>query len=216
MSADLQDPPELIVSLLEKWRAGGKIVWGMRANSKDKRSRINFFSKLYYIAINRMTSVKVPPLGADVFLADRVVIEAFKQIFEKHTSIFMTLAWLGFPQEFIEYTKGTRHGGKSKWTLNKKIKLFIDSILSFSYLPIRYMSTVGFFTALCGFFYALLVFFKYIFLGIPVEGWSSLIIIILGLGGIQMIMLGVLGEYLWRTFDESRRRPLYYVEYRID
>jgi len=214
MSADLQDPPELIAQLLEKWKSGAKIVWGVR--SEGKHSKVSLFSKLYYIAINKLTSVKMPPLGADVFLIDRVAIEAFKQISEQHTSIFMTLAWLGFTQENIEYSKEMRHKGTSKWTLSKKVKLLIDSILSFSYAPIRYMSALGFITALLGFLYAMLVIFRYIFLDVPVAGWSSLIIVILVLGGIQMIMLGVLGEYLWRTLDESKKRPSYIIEYSVD
>jgi len=214
MSADLQDPPELITQLLEKWESGAKIVWGVR--SEDERSKVKFFSKLYYSSINRLTSVKMPPLGADVFLIDRIAINAFKQISEHHTSIFMTLAWLGFTQKNVEYSKEIRHKGKSKWTLSKKVKLLIDSILSFSYTPIRFMSAIGIITALFGFLYAALVVFKYIFLGVPVAGWSSLIIVILVIGGVQMIMLGVLGEYLWRTFDESKKRPSYIIEYSIE
>ena len=161
LASDLQDPPELIINLIEQWKSGAKIVWGVR--QEEKGSKINFFSKLYYIAINKLTSIKMPPLGADVFLIDRVAIEAFKQFSEKNSSIFMALAWLGFRQESIQYAKGTRHKGKSKWTFRKKIKLLIDSILSFSYTPIRYMSTVGIVTALFGFLYALVVIFRYIF-----------------------------------------------------
>ena len=170
---------------------------------------------MYYTLMNWLTSVKMPPLGADVFLADRVVIDAFKGVTEKHTSIFMTLAWLGFDQRTIYYVKKKRHFGHSKWTLDKKIKLAIDSLLAFSDIPIRYMSVLGFLTAGLGFAYALYVFWCYVN-GSPVDGWSSLIVAILVVGGIQMVMLGVLGEYIWRTFDESRKRPRYVIEYILD
>jgi len=164
--------------------------------------------------MNYLTTVKVPPLGADVFLVERVVIEAFKKVNEKHTSVFMILAWLGFKQSTIEYIKQARLSGKSKWTLGQKIKLTLDSLLAFSDIFIRYMSVIGILTAFTGFVYSLFVLWGFIN-GVPVEGWSALIVVILIIGGIQMIMLGVLGEYLWRTFDESRRRPRFIVEYKI-
>ncbi len=214
LAADLQDPPEIIVSLIEEWKKGAHIVWGARAKREGESFLTRFFSKLYYAMINQFTNVRMPPLGADVFLADRVVIDTFRQVTEKHSSVFMTLAWLGFKQITIEYVKQARLAGKSKWTLGKKIKLALDSLLAFSDVPIRYMSVFGFFTALLGFLYASFTFWYFLH-GSPVTGWTSLMIVILTIGGVQMIMLGVLGEYLWRTFDESRGRPRYIIEYKI-
>ena len=149
------------------------------------------------------------------FLADRAVIDAFKQVTEKHTSVFMTLAWLGFKQSTIGYVKKKRFSGVSKWSFGRKIKLTIDSLLSFSDIFIRYMSVLGILTAFLGFTYALYVLWGYLY-GSTVEAWSSLIVVVLVIGGIQMMMLGILGEYLWRTFDESRRRPRYIIEYKRD
>ena len=215
MAADLQDPPEMMEELLNSWKKGNKIVWGVRKQRKKESIFTQFFSRVYYMLMNRLTVVQMPPLGADVFLADRIALDAFKQVTEKHSSIFMTMAWLGFKQSSIFYTKEPRFSGRSKWTLGKKVKLTLDSLLAFSDVPIRYMSVIGFLIAFIGFGYALYVVQCY-FQGSPIEGWSSLIIAVLVIGGIQMIMLGILGEYLWRTFDESRKRPRYIIEYKIE
>jgi len=215
LAADLQDPPELISQLMERWESGAKIVWGIRKTREGESPSTKFFSTLYYALMNKLTIVDLPPKGADVFLADRVVIDSFREIRDKHTSVFMTLAWLGFPQSSLEYVKKERLAGISKWTLGKKIKLTLDSLLAFSDVPIRYMSVLGFLTAGMGFVYALYVVWCHIN-GSPVEGWSSLIVAILVVGGIQMMMLGILGEYLWRTYEESRQRPQYVIEYKID
>ncbi|MDO8580083.1 MAG: glycosyltransferase, partial [Candidatus Omnitrophota bacterium] len=215
LSADLQDPPELIVPLLEKWGRQPKIVWGVRHKRENDSMAKKFCAQLYYNLMNWMTDVKTPPSGADIFLVDRKVIEAYKQLTEKHTSVFMALAWLGFPQESIQYERRARQHGKSKWTLGKKIKLTIDSLLSFSDVPIRYMSVLGFLVATGGFMYALYVVWRQMS-GAIVDTWSPLMVAILVIGGIQMIMLGVVGEYLWRIFDEARKRPRFIIEYTID
>lgn len=214
LAADLQDPPEILISLVEQWKDGVRIVWGARRKRLGEKFSTKFFSRLYYLIMNYLTTVKVPPLGADIFLADRVVLEAFKKVNEKHTSVFMVLAWLGFNQSTIQYVKEARLSGKSKWSLGQKIRLTLDSLLAFSDIFIRYMSVLGILTAFIGFVYSLFVLWGSIN-GAPIEGWSALIIVILVIGGIQMIMLGVLGEYLWRTFDESRKRPRFIVEYKI-
>jgi dolichol-phosphate mannosyltransferase len=138
LAADLQDPPEIIPQLLLKWEKGSKVVWGVR----DKREGENFFtiacSRFFYFLMNSLTNVSQPPTGADVFLIDRQVIEAFKQSPEKNTSVYMLIAWLGYPQTHITYVKKARHAGTSKWTISKKLKLFFDSLISFSYVPLRF------------------------------------------------------------------------------
>ncbi len=215
LAADLQDPPEMIGQLLKAWENKAKIVWAVRTDRRGEKALTKFFSRMYYRLMNWLTTVKMPPLGSDVFLADQIVLKAFRQVTEKHSSVFMTLAWLGFPQATITYVKEARPAGRSKWTLARKLTLTLDSFLAFSDIPIRYMSILGFLTALFGFMYAIYVFGSYL-KGLPVQGWSSLIVAILVVGGIQMMMLGILGEYLWRTFDESRKRPRYIVEYTLE
>lgn len=215
LAADLQDPPEIITDLMKIWQEGAKIVWAARKKRQGESLSVQLFSRIYYWLINLLTDVKMPSLGVDVFLADRVVIEALKQMPEKHTSIYMALAWLGFPQQTIEYVKEPRRQGKSSWSLAKKLKLMTDSLLAFSDVLVRYISVFGLLTAFAGFTYAGWIIFRYFIFGIPGQGWSSLIVAVFVLGGIQMMMLGVLGEYVWRTFDESRKRPRFVIEYTI-
>jgi dolichol-phosphate mannosyltransferase len=211
LAADLQDPPEIIPQLLLEWEKGSKVVWGVR----DKREGENLFtiacSRFFYFLMNRLTNVSQPPTGADVFLIDRQVIEAFKQSPEKNTSVYMLIAWLGYPQTYITYVKEARHAGVSKWTTSKRLKLFFDSLISFSYVPLRFMSLVGAISAFAGLLYSLVVFINALG-GIPVQGWATLMIVVLLMGGFQMIMMGTLGEYLWRTYDETRGRPRYVIE----
>jgi polyisoprenyl-phosphate glycosyltransferase len=154
---------------------------------------------------------EMPATGADFFLLDRKVVDAFSQFGEAHVSILALITWLGFRQESIPYDKEERVHGRSGWTLKKKLKLVVDSVTSFSYLPIRFMSYLGSIIALLGFAYAAVVVANALN-GAPIQGWSSLIVVVLVLGGIQMLMMGVLGEYVWRALDESRRRPRYIVE----
>ena len=211
LAADLQDPLEMIPRLVEQWEKRSKVVWGVR----DRREGENFFtiacSRFFYFLMNRLTDVSQPPTGADVFLIDRQVIEAFKQSPEKNTSVYMLIAWLGYSQTHITYVKEARHAGVSKWTTSKRLKLFFDSLISFSYVPLRFMSLVGAISAFAGLLYSLVVFINALG-GIPVQGWSSLMIVVLLMGGFQMIMMGTLGEYLWRTYDETRGRPRYIIE----
>ena len=212
MAADLQDPPEVIIPrTIEQWEKGYKVVWGIREKRKGESFITLFLSRVYYYLMNFLTDIKQPPTGADVFLLDRVVIDAFKQSPEKHSSNMMLIAWLGFPQTSITYVKEARHTGHSKWTISKKIKLSLDSLISFSYVPLRFMSLMGVISAFLGLLYGGVVLIN-AFRGNPIQGWSSLMIVILVLGGFQMSMMGMLGEYLWRTYDESRGRPRYVIE----
>jgi dolichol-phosphate mannosyltransferase len=143
---------------------------------------------------------------------DRVVLDALKAAPERNTSVLALIQWMGFEQAQVGYTKAARVAGESKWSFWKRIKLAVDSFVSFSYVPIRLMSLFGFAFALLGFAYALFLIVRRVFYSVPIEGWTSLICVVLVLSGIQLLMLGVLGEYLWRTFDESRRRPRYLIE----
>ena len=211
IAADLQDPPEIIPDLIAKWEKGFTVVWGVRNNREGEKFITCAFSRLFYFLMNHLTDIKQAPTGADVFLIDRTVIESFKQLPEKNSSVYMLIAWFGFSQTSIEYTKDKRHSGQSKWGLSKRLKLFFDSLISFSYVPLRMMSLIGVIAFLLGMSYGIFIIFN-AFYEKPVEGWSSLMIVILLLGGFQMVMMGMLGEYLWRTYDEARGRPRYVIE----
>jgi len=169
-------------------------------------------SRLFYAIMRHVAGLRsFPPSGSDFFLLDRQVTGALTQFGEHNVSAMSLLSWMGFRQDFVYYDKAARLHGRSGWTLEKKIKLAIDSITSFTYLPIRVMSYFGFVVAALGFLYAAWIVVN-AFHGYPVPGWSSLAVIVLLLGGLQMMMLGVLGEYLWRALDEARRRPRWIAE----
>ena len=150
-------------------------------------------------------------MGADFFLIDRVVINALRQFNEANASILALITWMGFRQTIITYGKQARQHGRSGWSLENKLKLAVDSITSFTYLPIRLMSYVGLVVAMLGFLYAVVVIINAL-AGHPVQGWASLMVVLLVVGGIQMLMMGVLGEYVWRALDEARQRPRYLIE----
>lgn len=212
LASDLQDPPETIPLLLHEWHSGNQVVWAARSQRLGESAQRQRTSNFYYWLMRHVVGLKqMPPMGADFFLLDQGVLLAFRQFREGNVSILALITWMGFRQTFITYTKQARNHGKSGWTLKKKLKLFIDSITGFSYFPIRFMSYLGTGVALLGFLYAIFLIFNGLF-GNPPQGWTTILVVILVIGGLQMLMMGVLGEYLWRALDESRRRPLYLVE----
>jgi polyisoprenyl-phosphate glycosyltransferase len=216
LAADLQDPPEILPTLLAQWQAGAQVVWAVRAQQDRKLKTLPFLSRLYYFFMRHVLGMKqMPATGVDFFLLDRRVVEAFYEFEEGNTSVIALITWMGFRQAKILYEKQPRQYGRSGWNLGKKIKLVVDSVTAFSYFPIRLMSLVGFVIALFGFLYAAVVVINGL-AGRPPEGWASLMIAVLVIGGVQMLMMGVLGEYLWRTLDEARRRPQYIVEATIN
>jgi len=212
LAADLQDPPELILQMLELWRSGHHIVWAVREEREGVSKVDVFVSNAFYHLLNLLGEVNLPPRGSDFALLDRKVIDALLQSAGSHPSIGGEIARLGFSQAHITYTKGKRIAGTTKWTFERKLKAFADAFVSFSYAPLRVMSYLGMLCSLFGFAYALLVVVLWLRNSAPVQGWSSLIVVALVLGGIQMMMLGVLGEYLWRTLEAARRRPVYFLE----
>jgi len=212
LAADLQDPPELIPQMLELWRGGNQVVWAVR-EEREGVSRLDvFLSHTFYRLMNLMGEVNLPPTGSDFALLDRRVIEALIQSTGSHPSVIGEIARLGFSQAQIRYTKEQRQAGTTKWTAGRKLKAFADAFVLFSYAPLRIMSYLGMLCSVSGFLYALLIIILRLRNGTPVQGWSSLMVVVLVLGGIQMMMLGVLGEYLWRTLEAARKRPLYFLE----
>jgi len=150
--------------------------------------------------------------NADFYLLDRKVVNAINTCGERNTSLFGLLIWLGFNQDSVTYQRRARMSGKSKWNFKSRLRLATDWIIAFSGIPLRFVTYLGIFISLLGFVYALGVFINVFLFGSPVQGWASLMVVILFLSGIQMILLGTFGEYLWRNLDESRKRPLYFLE----
>ena len=212
LAADLQDPPETIPLLLAKWREGAQVVWAARIAREGEKASTVGFARLYYLLMRRVVGIKeMPSMGADFFLIDRRVIDALRQFNESNASVLALITWMGFRQTTINYDKQARKYGDSGWSLEKKLKLALDSITSFTYVPIRLMSIVGLIVAILGFLYAVVVIINAL-AGHPVQGWASLMVVLLVIGGVQMLMMGVLGEYVWRALDEARQRPRYLIE----
>lgn len=212
LAADLQDPPELILQMLSLWREGNHVVWAVRKEREGVSKADVFLSNTFYRLLNLLGEVNLPPKGSDFALLDRKVIDALLESAGSNPSIGGEIARLGFSSTQITYTKSQRAAGVSKWTLRKKLTAFADAFVAFSYAPLRVMSYLGIICSFLGFSYALLVVIMRLTVRTPVQGWSSLIVVVLVLGGIQMMMLGVLGEYLWRTLEAARRRPKYFFE----
>jgi dolichol-phosphate mannosyltransferase len=204
MAADLQDPPETLESMMAAWRQGAQVVWAAR------RSAPSALSAFYYMVMRRAVGMReMPAKGADFFLIDRVVLDAFRQFPERSVSVLALITWLGFRQESVEYDKQARVAGRSGWTFARRIRLFVDSVTAFSDLPLR----------LCFHGGALLIAVALI-VGIvaavllPSVGAALLLIlaVMIGLTGMQLLALAVVGAYVWRALEESRRRPQYLIE----
>jgi polyisoprenyl-phosphate glycosyltransferase len=204
MAADLQDPPETIDAMIAEWRAGAQIVWAARRNPPSPVSAV------YYRVMRKFVGMAdMPAYGADFFLVDRVVLDAFRQFPERNVSVLALITWIGFRQAYVEYDKQPRAAGQSGWSLGRKIRLAVDSVTAFSDLPIR----------LCGYAGALLIALALIVgvvavVMLPSVGAVLLLLLaaMFGLTGIQLLALGIVGEYVWRGLDESRRRPHYLIE----
>jgi len=211
ISADLQDPPELFENMIQYWQKGNKIVLAVRKDRHDTMpSKIS--SKIYYHSVRKYAISNFPKGGFDLFLLDRAVVDKINKISDKNTNIVSIIIWLGYDYVTIPYVRQKRKRGKSGFTLSKKFKIVIDSFIGFSYLPIKLLPIIGIIFAVVSFVYGGYVLFNWSIGNLAVEGWTSTIILVTFIGGIQMIMLGVLGEYLWRTLDETRNRPTFVIE----
>jgi dolichol-phosphate mannosyltransferase len=211
IAADLQDPPELFLEMVRHWEAGTKAIFAVRSDREESFLQ-KTFSNLYYALISRFAVPGYPAGGFDFFLADRQVIDEVNKIREKNTNLMTLVFWLGYQAVMIPYVRRKRTKGKSRWTLGKKIKLFVDTFVSFSYFPIRLFSFLGIIYAVLSFSYGIVIFVSWLTLGIEVQGWVPMMLVLTFTAGLQMTLLGILGEYLWRTLDEARGRPLFVID----
>ena len=211
ISADLQDPPELILEMAKEWKSGYKVVLAVRKGRKDSVI-VELTSSFFYWVMKKFVMSNMPPGGFDFFLIDKKVAQIVSRCQEKNTSLVGLILWLGFDHKLIHYNRSKRDLGKSMWTFRKRFEYFVDSITAFSYLPLRLASILGVAISFCGFLYIGYIFYLYFFIMIPPPGWSTIMVVVLFVSGIQLIILGMIGEYLWRNFDETRRRPVYVVD----
>lgn len=210
ISVDLQDDPALIGRFIDEWRSGNHVVWGVRETRDDPWAK-TLFANMFYALIRKIALPNYPPKGMDFGLLDRKVIRAFNEFDEQNRIVPTLIVWAGFRQKLIPYHRKSRRSGVSKWSFGKRIKAAIDITVSFSYLPIRFMSYMGLFASALGFCYGIFLILNRLINGAGGAGWPSVMVTVLFLGGLQLTMLGVLGEYVWRTSDQARRRPLYIV-----
>lgn len=212
-TADLQEPSEIILDMFDRWKKGFNVILAVRADRNEHFIQ-KFFSNMYYKLMRRFVLKEMPLGGFDCFLIDRKVIEVLRLMDEKNTSLMGQILWSGFKTDSVYYIRLKREKGKSRWTLNKKVKYFIDSVLSFTNLPIRVMSVVGLCFFVISIIWSLIIIYLKIFGEIQLEGWTTLMVFNLFSSGLILLTLGIIGEYLWRNFDATRNRPVYIIERR--
>ena len=215
MSADLQDPPYLITEMIQNWENGEKVVIAARSARLEGKLK-TFLAHTYYWFLRKLVIEDYPKFGFDFFLIDRQVANILIDMKEKNSTIYVQVIWTGFKPKVIEYVRQDRTDGLSMWSYWKRINLFIDTFIVFSYKPIRFISFMGIVMSLFGFISAIYFIIERMIKGVEVQGWTSLVVAVLVLAGVQLIMLGIIGEYIWRNLDETRKRPIFIVDEIID
>lgn len=209
IDVDLQDPPELIPEFVRHWQAGYDVVYATRISRQGEGWFKKMSAFLFYRLISKVSSVSIPKDTGDFRLLSRRAVDAIKLMREKHRYMKGLFSWIGFPQLAVPFERQTRITGTTKWNYWKLLNLAIEGITSFSIAPLKLATIMGFVTAVGAFLYALIIVYKTLVFGESIQGYPSLMVVILFLGGIQLITLGIIGEYLGRTFDEAKQRPLY-------
>lgn len=210
-AADLQEPTELILDMVASWKNGNNVVLAVRKGRRESMGQ-KLFANMYYWLVRKAALPQMPKGGFDVYLLDRKVIRVLQSLDEKNSALTGQILWSGFKTDTIYYMRQAREIGKSRWTLRKKIRLVTDTLFSFSTLPISMVLIVGVFSFVGAVIWALTVLIFRLMGSIDVSGWAAMFIFNLASFGVIMLTLGILGEYLWRTFDASRNRPPYIIE----
>lgn len=210
-AADLQEPTELVLEMANRWQNGFNVVLAVREGREESKQQ-TLFANLYYWMVRKMALPGMPQGGFDVYLIDRKVINVLMTLDEKNSALTGQILWSGFRTEKVYYTRLAREIGTSRWTLRKKVRLVSDTLFSFSTLPIKVVTFIGMLSFGGSIVWAIAVLISKIMGMIDVSGWTTLFIFNLFSFGIIMSTLGILGEYLWRTFDASRNRPPYIIE----
>jgi dolichol-phosphate mannosyltransferase len=212
IDADLQDPPEAIADLLAKWREGFEVVYAVRRSREGETWIKKFLAASFYRVFHQMAKIKVPMDAGDFRLVDRKVVDALKEVRELHRFMRGLTCWVGFRQCAVEYDRAARLTGETKYPVWKSVRLAWDGITSFSAKPLQWMMNLGLLVALIAALLSMrIIWQKLSGSGDLVSGWASLSVLILFLGGVQLVALGLLGQYISRIFDESKKRPLYIV-----
>ena len=212
LGADLQEPPELVDQFLKAWQEGFEVVWGIR-RSRAQRGVSTLMSRWFSKLFHRYSEIKTYPVdGPSGVLVSRVVLDRLGQLLERNRNVYGLIAWLGFASTEVRYDQLPRRAGRTKWTRGSLFWLAIDSFVEFSSAPLKAATITGFLIAFLGFLYAIFLAVRAVVVGTAPEGWTTVTVVLLVLGGIQLLMMGIIGEYLWRTADEARRRPVYVIK----
>lgn len=210
-ACDLQEPPELTVEMYNKWKLGAKSVIAIREARNDSWLT-NMFSNIYYWLVQKLVISDMPKGGFDTYLIDRSIVNRIVSINDRNSPITLQILWMGFGPEKVYYERKKREIGKSSWTFSKKIKLFVDSFIGFSYIPIRIMSVIGILFSVLALLWGMYLIIVKLLGKIPVQGYTTILVLILFSSGLIMFTLGILGEYMWRALDASRRRPIAIID----
>jgi hypothetical protein len=212
IDSDLQDPPEVIPEMIERWREGFKVVYGVRVSRAGETRFKLFTSKLYYGLMDRVSEVPLPRQAGDFRLLDRAVVDVLDRMPERNRYVRGMVAWVGFPQCAVEYERDPRYAGSTKYTLGRMVRLALDGLTSFSDRPLRLATQLGVIVTVLSFaFAAWTIIATFIDPHSFSRGWPSLMAVVLFLGGVQLLCVGVLGEYVGRVYRETKGRPLYVV-----
>jgi len=209
--ADLQEDSLLILEMYESWKKGNKVVLAVRRSRDESASKV-FFANMYYALVRKFVNKNMPVGGCDCYLIDRKVIEVLERLDEKNSSLTLQVMWAGFQTDMVYFDRKDREKGQSRWTLAKKYKLVVDSLISFSYVPIRFMIIVGTLFNIGAILLFISVLVEYFRFGTPIAGWPSLMCVTLCSSGLILMMLGILGEYIWRALDAARTRPPFVID----
>jgi dolichol-phosphate mannosyltransferase len=209
LGADLQEPPQLVDRFLDAWQAGSEVVWGVR-HTRSQRGLGTFVSRVFSRLFHRYSEIETYPAeGPSGVLISRPVLDRLKELPERNRNIYGLIAWLGFPSVEVRYDQEPRQAVVTKWTRAGLIRLAVDSFVEFSSAPLKAATMAGLITAALGFAYAIFIAARAFLVGTAPEGWTTVTVLVLVIGGVQLLMIGIVGEYLWRTTDEARRRPVY-------
>ncbi len=214
IDSDLQDPPEVIPSMVEQWRKGFDVVYGVRSEREGETAMKLMTASMFYRLLSRLTNVQIPTNVGDFRLMSRRVVDQLKLLREKDRFVRGLVSWVGFQQTGVTYHRQARQAGVTKYPLGKMVKFAFDGITSFSTAPLKLATWTGYLSAIAAVLYLLSVFVQRA-MGITVEGWATIMVAMLFLGSVQLICLGILGEYLGRVFNEVKPRPMYVVEERL-
>lgn len=209
--ADLQEDSEIILEMYDSWKRGNKVVLAVREDRDESPVKV-FFANMYYAIVRKTITKNMPQGGCDCYLLDRQVIQVLQALNEKNSSLTLQVLWAGFQTDHVYFHRRDREVGESRWTFAKKFKLVLDSMMSFSYFPIRLMSTVGVIFNILAVMMFIYVLIEKFTVGTPIAGWSSLMCVVLLSSGLILLTLGILGEYIWRALDAARTRPPFIID----